>query len=467
MNLVWFRKDLRLDDNPALCNALKAGHVTAIFIATPKQWQQHDMAPIQADFIERHLNRLSQQLLRIGITLNYLVADDYDHQQQVLLDYCQIHAIDTVFANSEPGFDENHRDSQLIEKGLNLQLTECDVVVPRGQLHTNSGNMYQVFTPFKRAWLDYMRQHELTVLDVDNQSNVDTRPNIGQLDLIKLPCAKQDSRQWPLADWVLYQQLADFMQYKVNDYHSNRDIPSIDGTSGLSPYLAIGAISVRRIVQLLLVHYPQLLNEPEHQAFSWLNELVWRDFYRHLMSHYPHLSRHRAFKPKFDQLMWPDNEAAFDAWCNGKTGYPIVDAAMLQLRQTGWMHNRLRMICASFLSKHLLIDWRRGERFFMQHLIDGDLSANNGGWQWAAGTGCDAQPWFRIFNPVRQSERFDPNGQFIRQFLPQLAGVPDKHIHFPHGYLAQHHQSDDYHGYWPAIVDHKSARDQALAFYNV
>ena len=163
--------------------------------------------------------------------------------------------------------------------------------------------------------------------------------------------------------------------------------------------------------------------------------------------------------------MWRKSESDFKAWCEGRTGYPLVDAAMLQLKQTGWMHNRLRMVVASFLTKHLLIDWRKGERFFMQHLIDGDLASNNGGWQWAASTGCDAQPYFRVFNPIRQSERFDPTGKFIRKYLPELENVPDKHINFPHTYLAA--TGKDKECYWPAIVDHKAARERALAAFKV
>nr|WP_274620741.1 FAD-binding domain-containing protein [Colwellia maritima] len=211
----------------------------------------------------------------------------------------------------------------------------------------------------------------------------------------------------------------------------------------------------------LLNRHPDILLATDSDEFSWLNEIIWREFYRHLLFHEQRLCKHQAFKEKYRTTVWHNDKEKFMAWCKGKTGYPLVDAAMLQLNQTGRMHNRLRMVVASFLTKHLLIDWRWGEKYFMQHLIDGDLASNNGGRQWAASTGCDAQPYFRIFNPIRQSERFDPNGEFIRKYIPELNSIPDKHIHFPHQYIANHQLSL----YWEPIVDHKEARINALAFY--
>ena len=206
---------------------------------------------------------------------------------------------------------------------------------------------------------------------------------------------------------------------------------------------------------------PNILDKQSGAEFAWLNQIVWRDFYRHLLYHYPNLCKHTNFNQKYDALDWPNNPFLFKAWCEGKTGYPIVDAAMRQLVQTGWMHNRLRMIVASFLTKHLLIDWRIGEAFFAKHLIDYDLANNNGGWQWAAGTGCDAQPYFRIFNPITQSQKFDPEGTFIRKYVPELNRFSNKDIHFPHKVI----KSEKLNVYWPAIVDHKTARQNALDFY--
>lgn len=254
----------------------------------------------------------------------------------------------------------------------------------------------------------------------------------------------------------------EFMESKLAKYGRDRDYPAIKATSGLSPYLAIGAISPRWLVTQLLQHQPDIVVDTSLASFSWLNELIWRDFYKHLLFHYPDLVKGESFNPNYRSTVWPNNPEHFKAWCEGRTGYPLVDAAMRQLVETGWMHNRLRMVVASFLTKHLLIDWRLGEAFFMSHLIDGDFSANNGGWQWAASTGCDAMPYFRIFNPITQSKKFDSQGQFIRRYVHELSDIPNKEIHFPHSYLLSRGEKERY---YPPLVDHKAARERALSFY--
>lgn len=248
----------------------------------------------------------------------------------------------------------------------------------------------------------------------------------------------------------------------MQDYLRQRDLPALAGTSSLSPYLAIGVLSPRQCFNRLRAECPQLLEDRESGAFAWLNELIWREFYRHLLVAYPDLCRHRPFIAWTDKVRWCDDAAKLHAWQRGETGYPIVDAAMRQLNATGWMHNRLRMISASFLVKDLLIDWRAGERYFMSQLLDGDLAANNGGWQWAASTGTDAAPYFRIFNPTTQGERFDPQGTFIRKWLPELADVPDNDIHHPHRWSEKQRCTLNY----PLpIVDHKQARLETLAAF--
>jgi len=310
--------------------------------------------------------------------------------------------------------------------------------------------MFKVFSPFKKAWLEYIKQTGVGYF---------AKPQIDEVKISDSDTGKSSS--WPLVTDIEKHVIPTFFEDKLSAYKDQRDFPNIKGTSGLSPYLAIGALSPRYLMILLLNKHPDILYATETQEFSWLNELIWRDFYRHLMFHQPRLCKHQSFNEKYQNTQWPNQQKLFDAWCQGKTGYPIVDAAMRQLNTTGWMHNRLRMIVASFLTKHLLVDWRWGEKYFMNQLIDGDLAANNGGWQWAASTGCDAQPYFRIFNPILQSQKFDPDGEFIRKYLPQLSDVPNKEIHFPHQYLSK--QSE--HEYWPAIVEHKQARLMALEFY--
>lgn len=456
-SLLWFRNDLRLDDNPALTYALAQGCTQAIFIATPKQWQQHDLAPIKIDFIERHINALAAPLAEIGIHLTILEVDDFTEQNALITDYCVNHQITEIIANSELECNEVARDQALMAQGIKLTLFEADVIVAKGHVLNQQGQMFKVFTPFKKAWLKQLQQ---TGIQLAPNINSEAVKQIKTFEpYVSFTADKKSSKAWPLAS-ELGSVKQSFFHEKLLDYGKFRDFPAIKGTSGFSPYLAIGAISAKWLVAELLHQVPDLLVNIEHPAFSWLNELIWRDFYRHLLFHFPRLGKHQAFQTKYLTWQWPNNPELLKAWQQGKTGYPLVDAAMQQLLQTGWMHNRLRMVVASFLTKHLLIDWRLGERFFSQHLIDGDLAANNGGWQWAASTGCDAQPYFRIFNPISQSEKFDPNGEFIRKYLPQLADVPNKHIHFPHSYLQGKN-----HDYWPAVVDHKSARTQALSFY--
>lgn len=435
-------------------------HSKAIFFITRQQWQQHHWSEIKIDLLLRHVDSLKHQLRAFNIELECIALATFKEQPKYLANYCQKKGINEIVANQEVEINEQHRDQACKSLGLNLTLFEADVIVPKGKVLNQSGEMFKVFTPFKRAWLSYVSQYGFDYLgkpEVTNENTTNQQSANANSDIQ----VSNSSKKWPLAITVEQQVFPRFLHEKIADYAEQRDIPSIKGTSGLSPYLAIGAISPRYLLRQLLNNYPDLLVANDSAKFSWLNELIWREFYRHLLHHQPRLCKHQCFNEKYQQCQWPNSPALFKQWCEGKTGYPLVDAAMRQLNTTGWMHNRLRMVVASFLTKHLLIDWRWGERYFMQQLIDGDLAANNGGWQWAASTGCDAQPYFRIFNPIRQSERFDPNGKFIRKYLPELNDIPNKHIHFPHKYLADNSSSE----YWPAIVDHKEARAAALAFY--
>ncbi|WCE31937.1 deoxyribodipyrimidine photo-lyase [Vibrio sp. SCSIO 43137] len=458
-SIIWFRRDVRIHDNPALNRALEQGANKAIFISTPEQWQKHHMAPVQADFIARHLRLLSSQLAAVGIELIHLHSRDFRHQAEVLQQFCQQNNISQVFANTESGVNEEQRDDLVAKQGINLLLTECETILPPGSVVNQQGQMYRVFTPFKKAWLQQLRQRGIDLSLTPEVSD----GFIDQAELaINFDYPMQDSSRWPLADRVMSEVVEQFLQFKLDDYGNKRDFPGIKATSGLSPYLAIGAISVRWLTTRLIQREPEIIEDQNYPGFAWLNELIWRDFYKHLLFHFPDLSKGKSFQPKYQNMHWHNNPEHFQAWCEGRTGYPIVDAAMNQLRQTGWMHNRLRMIVASFLTKHLLIDWRWGEQFFMSQLIDGDLSANNGGWQWAAGTGCDAQPYFRIFNPLTQSKKFDPNGDFIRRYIPELNDVPDKVIHFPYDYLLSRGEG---HKYPAPIVEHSEARQRALEFY--
>ncbi|TMM43133.1 deoxyribodipyrimidine photo-lyase [Colwellia ponticola] len=466
--LLWFRNDLRTHDNPALHYFLNQNGAQvpnkAIFFICEKQWQQHDWSPIKIDFVKRHAQALVKELAVLNIELELIELDDFAQQISYLKDYCQQHNITEIVANSELEFNEQQRDKAIIASDIRLTLFEADVIVPKGKVLNQSNSMYKVFTPFKRAWLTYIKQAGFDYLGKVSSSTVpsDSTASLTNDDNT-VTQAQSLSDAWPLSYVIEQQVLATFFQEKISQYQRNRDIPSIKGTSGISPYLATGVISPRYVLRLLLNKYPDILVASDSEEFSWLNEIIWREFYRHLMFHEQRLCKHQSYKEHYQHMPWQNDERLFQAWCQGRTGYPLVDAAMRQLNQTGWMHNRLRMVVASFLTKHLLIDWRLGEKYFMQNLIDGDLAANNGGWQWAASTGCDAQPYFRVFNPIRQSERFDPKGIFIRKYIPELDAVSDKAIHFPHQYIADHKLNI----YWPAIVEHKEARLKALAFYKV
>ena len=450
--LLWFRNDLRIDDNPALEKAISQGCNKAVFFKTSNQWQIHDMAEIKQDFILRHVFLLEAQLKSIGVELMVVEVDDYQAQIQWLDNYCQTHSVSTVFANSELELNEVNRDKALIGLGVNLELSQSDTVLPLGMVLNKQGEMFKVFTPFKKAWLAHFSlvNASLPEREIDSVASIDTSSGV--------------STDWPLATDFLQQHWPRFVHYRLEHYHDKRDIPSLPGTARVSPYLAIGAISAKRLVSDVYNHYQGHIAEHNEGAQVWLSEIIWREFYRNLLFHYPDLIKGKSFIPKFDHLLWPEHSKFFQKWCEAKTGFPIVDAAMRQLTQIGWMHNRLRMVVASFLTKNLLVDWRLGERFFMQHLIDGDFAANNGGWQWNASTGCDAQPYFRVFNPVSQSKKFDPTGDFIRKYLPELKNVPDKHIHQPHKYLAETGQLSIY---WPEIVDLKTSRQQAIEFYGM
>lgn len=469
--LLWLRRDLRIHDNPALQHTLNQGGCRAIFISTPQQWQQHNMAPIQADFIRRHLILVSQQLANLGIELIHLEASDYADQVEKLIAFCNQQQIKTVLANSEPEINEQNRDlafinTQKADRPIKLSLFQCDTILPVGGVLNKQQQMFKVFTPFKKAWIQQLQSTGIQCLPTPYVVNANSESLANQLSPpskgIQFTYPVTDSSRWPLSNRVMESVVNNFLHNKLERYQAERDFPSIKATSGLSPYLAIGAISPRWLATQLVQYRPEVVYQTDTSAFSWLNELIWRDFYKHLLFHYPNLAKGESFQPKYQNMNWQNNPDHFTAWCEGKTGYPLVDAAMRQLLTTGWMHNRLRMVVASFLTKHLLVDWRKGEQFFISKLIDGDLAANNGGWQWSASTGCDAQPYFRIFNPITQSKKFDPKGNFIRRYLPELSEIPDKDIHFPHTYLEKLGQSSLYR---KPIVEHSWARERALAFY--
>lgn len=463
VHLVWLRHDLRYHDNQALHAAQQAaqadnGSVLAIFIATPQTWQQHDMAGIRQDLIRRRIQALTAELAEFNIPLVAVEGTDYTGCAEVIAQFLPLNLV-ALYAQREYELREVARDQQVATLLQQHQIPcfwfDRLCVMPPGTVLTQQGDVYKVFTPFKRNWLA-----KLAASGVQCFARPAAQPPL-TLTLPALPqmqAGDNSSAAWPVAELDVLHRMRMFCQQKVQDYATARDFPAIVGTSSLSPYLAIGLLSAQQCVARLQHEAAQQLEQEKSGASIWLSELIWRDFYKHILVAFPNLIKHRAFQAETEQIHWPNNPALFDAWCKGETGYPIVDAAMRQLNETGWMHNRLRMITASFLVKDLHIDWRWGERYFMSKLIDGDFAANNGGWQWAASTGTDAAPYFRIFNPVTQSERFDPSGDFIRRYLPMLASRTSKDLHWPHKPVTAK-------GYFRPVVDHNEARKVTLALF--
>ena len=463
--LVWFRNDLRMADNPALYHALEVRKtVRCLYIHSEKQNEAHDMAPIQLDFIERQLNELAQSLAKHGVTLEIIDTEDYQSLPEDLLHYASQHGIKAVHFNRQYFLNEQRRDEAVhdILQGAGIKVADyaVDSVIEPGELLTGSGDMYKVFTPFSRAWMKAVDARGYSVYGEPDWSKIPAQQVT--TETIKLSGEKKDSSEYPVGEAHAHERLKEFAKERLIDYGRDRDFPAINGTSQLSHLLAVGVLSANQCLSAIEQQLGRLPRSKDEPGFTWLNELIWRDFYRHLMEAFPHVAMHKAFKADTNDLAWPGDESYFKAWCEGKTGFPIIDAAMRCLNATGWMHNRLRMIVASFLTKDLHIDWRQGEQYFMRQLIDGDFASNNGGWQWAASTGADAAPYFRIFNPTTQSERYDKQGEFIKTWLPELKEVPSRHIHAPVEYLSAY-DSDNL--YPKPVVNHKLQRELTLKLF--
>ncbi|WP_410752529.1 deoxyribodipyrimidine photo-lyase [Citrobacter youngae] len=463
-HLVWFRRDLRLHDNLALAAACRdrSARVLALYIATPEQWKAHDMAPRQAAFVGKQLNALQTALAEKGIPLLVYDVGDFTASVEIVKNVCAQHDVSRLFYNYQYEINERQRDAQ-VEKSLSQVVCEGfddSVILAPGAVMTGNHEMYKVFTPFKNAWLKRLKDSIPECVAAPKARESGAIPPPSTPITLNYPQQDFDVALFPVEEKSVIAQLRQFCQQGAAEYEQQRDFPANEGTSRLSASLATGGLSPRQCLHRLLVEQPQVL---EGGAGSvWLNELIWREFYRHLLTYYPALCRHQPFIRWTDRVQWQNSVTHLQAWQTGNTGYPIVDAAMRQLNGTGWMHNRLRMIAASFLVKDLLIDWRKGEQYFMSQLIDGDLAANNGGWQWAASTGTDAAPYFRIFNPTTQGEKFDRDGDFIRQWVPELRDVPGKAIHEPWPWAEKMQVTLNYPR---PIVDHKQARLATLSAY--
>jgi deoxyribodipyrimidine photo-lyase len=425
VSIFWFRRDLRLTDNAGLYQALRGPHpVLPIFIFdTCILDQLEDRSDRRVAFIHAALNNMQRQLTGWQSSLQVHVGDPVRIFPQLLKSY----TIGAVYTNHDYEPYALQRDTAvaalLAQKGIAFHTFKDQVILEKQEVVKDDGKPYTVFTPYSRKWKARLSESDLASFETAKHSN-----NFHRCKPQPMPTLKDIGFNAPDTEFPS-PEVDDAL---IRHYAERRDIPSITGTSRLGIHLRFGTISIR-----------ELGRRAQKLSPVFLNELIWRDFYQAILHHFPHVGQGRAFKPEYERIPWRNNEAEFERWCNGTTGYPIVDAGMRELNTTGFMHNRVRMITASFLTKHLLIDWRWGEAYFAAKLLDFDLAANNGGWQWAAGSGVDAAPYFRIFNPWLQTKRFDPELKYVSRWVPE-------HQEF---------------GYPAPIVEHELARKRCLTVY--
>ena len=424
VSIFWFRRDLRLDDNSGLYHALRSGSpVLPIFIFDENILSKlEDNADKRVDFIHRTLEELKGQLRNLGSDLLVFHGTPFEIYKRLTSEY----SVSSVFTNHDYEPYAQERDKQieelLNENGASFHTSKDQCIFEKDEVLKDDGDPYTVYTPYSKKWKAKVNDFYLSSYPTEKYFS-----NFLKFETDHFPSLKEIGFEKTDVDIPSSEVELDI----VKNYHNTRDIPSIHGTSRLSVHLRFGTIGIRKLSRMA-----QETND------KFLNELIWRDFYMMILWHFPHVIG-GAFRPKYDAIEWEHNEEHFEAWCRGETGYPIVDAGMRELNETGWMHNRVRMVVASFLTKHLLLDWRWGEAYFAKKLLDFELSSNNGGWQWAAGSGCDAAPYFRVFNPELQTKKFDPDLKYIQKWVPEFQELT----------------------YPKPIVEHKFARERALDRY--
>jgi len=476
--LVWFRRDLRCHDNAALSAALQqCDQVHCVFVMDTQILDLLPRADRRVEFIRESLVELGATLTRLaqqpgaGLIVLHGPATE---EIPVLAKTLDVHA---VFLAHDYEPQAIARDTLVAEQlkimGIALRTCKDHVIFERQEVLTQMGKPYGVFSPYARAWRLKLGHLPIDAYPVASLAQaLASRPepyahDVPELGAFGFEKTNLGQLKIPTGESGAKALLEDFLE-RMDAYDETRNFPAVKGPSYLSVHLRFGTVSIRQLVSLA----SQRQQAGSVGASTWLGELIWRDFYFQILANFPHVVGH-AYKPEYDQIDWEEGDQAqerFEAWCEGRTGYPLVDAAMLQLNQTGYMHNRLRMVTGSFLVKDLGIDWRWGERYFAEKLNDFDLSANNGGWQWVSSSGCDAQPYFRIFNPINQSEKFDAEGKFIKRYLPQLAKLRSRAIHAP--WLAKPVEMAASgivlgRDYPHPIVDHAQAHSRTLLRYGV
>ena len=483
----WYKCDTRTSDNKGLHLAsekakAKGVPLICIYLVSPQDFEAHLTSAIRVDFILRNLESLKLDLAELDIPLHVETVEKRKKLPARLVELCQKWGASHVYCNTEYEVDELRREAALtrdcLEDGIAFNVVPDTCIVEPGIIMSGTGNQMSVYSPWHRKWCAYLNQH---ISDLDEFPRPSKNPPTARQKFADLfesaipeaPLPKRLSTEekvrfasmWPAGEQEAQERLQKFILQRIARYHETRNLPGGNGTSVLSPHLAAGTIAARTVARLARDAAPKkTLTDDRKQGHSmWMGEVAWRDFYKHVMAHWPYVCMSKPFKAEYSNIVWEYDMDQFNKWTEGKTGFPIVDAAMRQAVHTGYMHNRCRMIVASFLAKDLLIDWRMGERWFMEHLIDGDFASNNGGWGFSASCGVDPQPYFRIFNPLLQSEKFDLDGSYIRKWVPELAEISGKAIHDPYGRGAE--ATAKKNGYPMAMVNHKESRDRALARY--
>ncbi len=466
--LIWFRRDLRSNDHHALFKAQQIGSVVGLFIFDAEILASFPKTHPALPLLIQAVYELKRNLEGYNIPL-VILHDSPANAFSSVINLLKSHnlAIKKVHANRDYEPDTIKRDQdiahQLNQHSIEFSLYKDQVIFDQNEIIKADGKPYTIFTPYKNAWLKRFSDADCVCFNTHTQPLLprpltDSINRLLTLSLTELGFVENTcfDHQTNLSEHAANIALHLF-KANIDEYHHTRDFPALDKTARISHHLRFGTLSIRQCVAFAK-------KRPTEGAATWLNELIWREFYQQLLWHFPNVV-HESFKAQYRTLIFENNETYFDAWCAGQTGYPIIDAAMRQLNQTGFMHNRLRMIVASFLCKDLLIDWRWGEQYFKEKLIDYDLAANNGGWQWSASTGCDAQPYFRIFNPILQSQKFDKDGVFIKKYAPELNEFGPKDIHFPA--TAKYHPFNFILGrdYPKPIVDHAKQKISVINLY--
>ncbi len=458
--LCWIRRDIRLHDHHALSAAIaNCDEVQLIFIFDSKILSKLPKNDRRVSFIHESLEFIENELNKKGASIIIRHGDPIEEIPMAMLKY----KCDALFFNKDFEPYALKRDKKIKSLIKNAHEYLDHVYYEPKRILNGKGEVYKVFTPYKKKWLEELKNEDNQVAlykcALNQFSEVTNKHSLLKFDWMEEIGFEKTTNALQGGTKEAKKHLLKF-EKKIQDYKEARDIPSIEGTSNLSPYIRHGCLSIRDMMRAAL-------KSNSNGAQIWLSELIWREFYQMILFHFPHVEK-SSFKKQYDAIKWKGTDEHFKLWCEGQTGFPIIDGAMRCLNQTGMMHNRLRMIVASFLCKTLLIDWRRGEEYFALKLLDFDLAANNGGWQWSSSTGCDAQPYFRIFNPYSQSQRFDGEGKFIKRYCPELKFFNSKYIHAPHETdiliqtEAQCLLGSDYP--YP-IVDYKTNRDQALKMY--